>query len=128
MRASATDVLTMRPSTFRGKQGEDLAAQYFLRQGYTILGRNLRCRFGEIDLFVQRGNLIVCAEIKTGVNASSEVWSLAQQRRLRRAAVLFLDQYELLDYSCRFDLLVIRKIGETWTLQHLKNVLTFDEF
>ena len=33
-----------------GDQGETLAGQYLERRGYTILNRQWRCRFGELDL------------------------------------------------------------------------------
>lgn len=36
-----------------GRWGEDLAAEYLIERGYTILERNVRTRYGEIDLVAQ---------------------------------------------------------------------------
>ncbi|MCC6580214.1 MAG: YraN family protein, partial [Phycisphaeraceae bacterium] len=49
-----------------GQRGEQLAAQYLRRQGYRILARNLRFRFGEIDLLAMApdGLTVVVVEVK----------------------------------------------------------------
>lgn len=48
-----------------GGWGERLAASYLEDKGYTILGRNLRTRFGEIDLLARQGEQLVFVEVKT---------------------------------------------------------------
>ena len=48
-----------------GRAGEDRAARYFEDQGYAVLARNWRCRAGEIDLVVSRGEHVVVVEVKT---------------------------------------------------------------
>ena len=41
-----------------GDWGEERAARYLRLRGYSILGRNFRCRQGEIDIIAaRRGNL-----------------------------------------------------------------------
>ena len=82
----------------------------------------------EIDLLVQDRDLVVCVEVKTRKKIPCEVWPKAQQERLRKAAMVFLDRYDLLGYSCRFDLITVWKVGEKWILRHQKNVLVFDDF
>ena len=48
-----------------GRWGEDLAARYLAEQGYTILARNLRTPYGEIDLLVRQDRTTVFVEVKT---------------------------------------------------------------
>ncbi len=48
-----------------GKSGEDKAAQYLESQGYNILTRNFRTRYGEIDIVAQKNNAVYCVEVKT---------------------------------------------------------------
>ena len=53
----------------RGVRGERLAANYLRRQGYRVLGRNLRSRVGEIDILAEAPDkhTVVLVEVKTGV-------------------------------------------------------------
>ena len=36
-----------------GRWGEDLAAEFLEQQGYRIVDRNWKCRFGELDLVAE---------------------------------------------------------------------------
>ena len=48
-----------------GKFGEDMAAKFLERQGFQIVERNFRTRWGEIDLIVQKGEHLHFVEVKT---------------------------------------------------------------
>jgi putative endonuclease len=48
-----------------GALGEQLAAAHLERLGFTILARNVRTRYGEIDLIVFDGCTLIFAEVKT---------------------------------------------------------------
>jgi putative endonuclease len=48
-----------------GLLGEKIASQYLLLQGYKILDRNFRSRFGEIDIVAQEKDVLVFVEVKT---------------------------------------------------------------
>lgn len=55
-----------------GRLGEDLASRFLAGQGYKVVDRNFRTRFGEIDLIAQREDLsmstnneILFCEVKT---------------------------------------------------------------
>ena len=39
-----------------GKKGEDLAAQYLLERSYTILERNWRFKYWEVDIIASKKN------------------------------------------------------------------------
>lgn len=47
-----------------GAKGEDLAADYLVAQGFTILFRNYRYGKSEVDLIVQRDDWLVFVEVK----------------------------------------------------------------
>ena len=44
---------------YRGKQGENAAAEYLTSSGIKIVDRNFRCPLGEIDLIAKDGKTIV---------------------------------------------------------------------
>ena len=48
----------------KGKEGEDLAADFLVRQGYEIVERNFRYKRSEIDLIVRKENWLVFVEVK----------------------------------------------------------------
>ena len=47
-----------------GDEGEALAAQFLEDQGCTILARQWRCRYGELDLVARKGDAIRFVEVK----------------------------------------------------------------
>jgi putative endonuclease len=48
-----------------GRLGESLAERYFRGKGWTIIGRNVRVRFGELDLVALDGGELVIVEVRT---------------------------------------------------------------
>ena len=48
-----------------GSWGEQVAAQYLEMRGFTILDRNYRTPYGEIDLIAQKEDMIIFVEVKT---------------------------------------------------------------
>jgi putative endonuclease len=79
-----------------GAQGEDLAAAWYTGQGYTVVGRNWRCREGELDLVLTRGRGVVFCEVKTrrgtGFGIPAEAVTGEKQRRLRHLAARWLGE------------------------------------
>lgn len=77
-----------------GAKGEDLAVAWYTGQGYTVLGRNWRCRDGELDVVVSRDRCVVFCEVKTrrgaGFGVPAEAVTGEKQRRLRRLATRWL--------------------------------------
>jgi putative endonuclease len=77
-----------------GARGEQLAADWYVARGYTLVARNWRCREGELDLVVARDGELVFCEVKTRSSdrfgTPAEAVTLAKQRRLRQLAAMFL--------------------------------------
>jgi putative endonuclease len=47
-----------------GAWGEELALHYLTRRGYTLIERNYRTRYGELDLILRDQNTLVFVEVK----------------------------------------------------------------
>ena len=94
-----------------GKLGEDIAAKFLTRRGYTILYRNWRCMLGEIDIVAQDKDFIVFVEIKTRKSISFGPGYLSvnspKQLKLIKLAKVFLKRYGLTDKPCRIDIVSI---------------------
>lgn len=78
----------------KGTVGEDIAEKYLKSQGYDILGRNLNCRYGEIDLVARKKDHLFFVEIKlrkgNDFGSAIEAVSSTKQKRIRKSAEYFL--------------------------------------
>ena len=76
--------------------GEDLAASWYLANGYEILARNWRCREGELDLVAARGRVYVFCEVKARTTdvfgTPVEAVTRTKAARIRRLAARWLDE------------------------------------
>ncbi|MFV1989112.1 MAG: YraN family protein [Acidimicrobiales bacterium] len=83
------------PRRALGCHGEDVAAEWYETQGYSIVARNWRVRAGEIDLIALKGKALVVCEVKTRSSrrfgSPFEAVTRPKQRRIRGLALQFLD-------------------------------------
>ncbi len=91
-----------------GDAGERAAIQHLRGQGFRIITRNYRNAAGEIDFIAREGEILVFVEVKTRRSGQPvEAVNLEKQRRLARAALVFLRRYRLLDHRWRFDVVAV---------------------
>ncbi|MEL6494563.1 MAG: YraN family protein [Cyanobacteria bacterium J06623_7] len=98
-----------------GDLGEQLIGRWLELQGYSILKRNWRCRWGEVDLIAREksSDTIAFVEVKTRGDRNWDADGLLavndqKQQKIIQTAALFLAQYpELADLPCRFDLALV---------------------
>lgn len=98
-----------------GALGEAAAAAWLEAHGYQVLARNLRTRYGEIDLVARTGATVVFVEVKsrTGMRYGhpSEAIGARKQRRIVRLATPALRQLGLHGRAVRFDAIAVRMDG-----------------
>jgi putative endonuclease len=106
-----------------GVAGEDVVAQWYLDAGYTVLGRNWRCREGELDLVLAADHTLVFCAVKTrrgaAYGAPFEAVTVSKQRRLRSLALRWLaDHPHHRAPNLRFDVAsVLAERGKTPVVQ-----------
>ena len=106
-----------------GAQAEQWAVQHLIRQGMKLVTQNYRGKFGEIDLIMQDGAVLVFVEVRLRRNedfggAAASIDKRKQQRIIRTA-----QQYlSSLDRTpqCRFDV-VLMGDAQGHNVQWLKN-------
>jgi putative endonuclease len=95
----------------RGDSAESLAAAFLERAGLTILERNYRCRFGEIDLVAASGTSLVFVEVRArkseAFGGAAASITAAKRRRLVAAARHYLATHRPRG-TCRFDVVLVR--------------------
>jgi putative endonuclease len=94
-----------------GRSGEAAAEAFLRRRGMCILERRYRRRVGEIDLIAEHADVVVFVEVKTRsgslYGSPAESVTLHRQRRLARAALVFLAGRGWLDRATRFDVVEV---------------------
>ena len=77
-----------------GRQGEDMALEYLLQNGYKLLERNWHCRHKEVDLIVGHEDGIHIVEVKTRTGPTclepERAVNYRKQRNLKAAAGAYL--------------------------------------
>ena len=84
-----------------------------MRQGLTIVGRNFRTRFGEIDLIARDGSTLVFVEVRLRTSSrfggAAESITTAKRARLVAAAREYLGRTRG-ERACRFDAILMQRL------------------
>jgi putative endonuclease len=112
-----------------GLRGEDIAADYLKRKGYSVLNRNFRTPYGEIDLVSEQGNSIVFTEVKTRASKSLGPPEISITRRkadhMRSAAEFYIQEYGEQYDEWRIDVISVQiQTNETPLIVHFENAIT----
>lgn len=81
----------------RGAQAERMAADWLADKGLKLIERNMRSRFGEIDLIMEDGATLVFVEVRYREHAdyggAAASVTATKQARLRRAIGVYLTRH-----------------------------------
>jgi len=106
-----------------GAQAEQWAAQYLYRHGLKLVEQNYRSRFGEIDLIMRDGMVLVFVEVRLRRNSSyggaAASIDTRKQQRIIRTAQQYLTGLAHIP-SCRFDVVLMDDV-QGLKAQWLKN-------
>jgi putative endonuclease len=114
-----------------GARGEDLAVAELRRQGLEVVGRNWRCRLGEIDVIatetVAGRTTVVFCEVKCrsglGFGDPLEAITWAKLRRLRSLAAEWLRVHDVGRVAVRLDAVgVLLARGQPPKVTHVRGV------
>jgi putative endonuclease len=98
------------PRDALGDRGENYAARYLRKLGYSIIVRNFRCPLGEIDIVARDGKTLVFVEVKT--RAQDEPTPETQVDEIKRHQITkagkhYLSRYGIPQPPARFDVVAI---------------------
>lgn len=111
-----------------GNLGENLALKQLKNNGYKILERNFRSKFGEIDIIAQEGDFLVFIEVKTRWSQKfgppEEAVTPWKIKRITKAAQYYKMLQSELPEALRIDVVAIDLSpgGEVGEIKILKNV------
>ena len=97
-----------------GKFAEGRAEAHLKSQGLSLVARNVRSRFGEIDLIMRDGAALVFVEVRSrsrsDFGSAADSVTRAKQRRIVLAAREYLARQPGLP-ACRFDVVTLDGTG-----------------
>lgn len=113
-----------------GKEGENFGALFLESRGHTLLARNWRGRYGELDLVSLDGDTLVFTEVKTRrgqkFGAPQNAVTAAKQKKLCLAALEFIAAEGYEDYNVRFDVLALIRSQDGFQPEWFTGAFEFD--
>ena len=108
-----------------GRWGEDVAADYLERQGYTIIERDWKSGHRDLDIIALDGDMVVFVEVKTRSNRMFTDPEMAidyqKIRHLQQTANHYI-KYRHIDSDIRFDIItVVGTINDSPAIDHIKD-------
>jgi putative endonuclease len=93
-----------------GHKGEEIAADYLKKKGYTVLHRNYTTPLGEADIIAKDNNTIVFVEVKARSSDTFgqpfEAVNHRKQEKLKKIALYYLKRHQI-ESPVRFDIVSI---------------------
>lgn len=90
-----------------GRRGEELAREFLVQSGYSILAVNYRSRHREIDIIAEEGGDLVFVEVKTRTGndfgTGLEAITASKRAHIIRAAAEYIHEQQAAMRTCRFD-------------------------
>ena len=116
-----------------GRLAEQAAADYLSRQGWHLLGRNVRVGRGELDLIVRRGRVLAFVEVKARCTATcgspEDAVGARKRHQVARLAELWLASHPwaVRDVDdVRFDIIAVDAGQSALVVRHLPAAFTLD--
>ena len=109
-----------------GKFGETIAENYLIKNGYKILKKNFRTKFGEIDIIAEKGNFIIFIEVKFRKNPeygkAEESINHHKLKKIYNTANFYLKNIYKKNKLPRIDIIAINCFDKL-EIKHYKNIL-----
>jgi putative endonuclease len=113
----------------RGRVGEDDAVRWLAAHGFEIVERNVVNHGGEIDVVAKEGETLCFIEIKARdgklYGPAIAAVTPGKQRRLSRAAALYIAVRGLHRLPARFDVLGLDREGNGWRYTLVRNAFPY---
>jgi len=121
------ELMTQTARQELGAAGELLARRHLEHRGYRFITANWRRSYGELDLVMRDGDVLVFVEVKTRsgerLATAEESLTAAQARRLLRGAQSFLaERADLADLFWRVDFVAIT-LAPTGAVSRLTHIV-----
>lgn len=110
-----------------GSYAEGLVIKFLQEQGYKILQKNYRCKFGEIDIIAKHQEFLVFIEVKARTSCKfglpQDSINYHKQQKIRNVSQVYLSVHNLHQKPIRYDVvaLLFNKQYELEKIEVIKN-------
>lgn len=109
-----------------GKLGENKALLYLKNKGYSIVEKNFKSKFGEIDIIASKDHCLYFIEVKTRTNIRKgmpyEAVNFFKLKHIEMAAKYYLLKNSYKDYKLKIAVISILLINEEVKIQFWEDV------
>ncbi|CFY08331.1 Uncharacterised protein family UPF0102 [Syntrophomonas zehnderi OL-4] len=107
-----------------GRLGEEIAVRYLEKEGYKILARNYRNRYGELDVICIKKEVLVFVEVKTRrsnrYGSAEEAVTPKKIEHIKKVSLHYLADCHFKYKEIRFDVVSILMLEPDYRLNHIK--------
>lgn len=115
-----------------GDAAEAAALELLINHGLSLVARNVRYPFGEIDLIMRDGPVLAFVEVRFrrsdrfgGAAASVDA---SKRRKIARASQAWLSSHrQYAQAACRFDVVCAMPAGEALQCEWIRSAFTMDD-
>lgn len=107
-----------------GEKGEEIAKDFLIRKGYSIIKTNWTYGKLEIDIIAINNDFIVFIEVKTRSSAFIVEPEAAVTRKKQKQIIKAADKYmtfNSIDKEARFDIITVLVSGEKIKITHIED-------
>ena len=95
----------------KGKSGEHTACRFLKKEGYKIIEKNFRCRYGEIDIIASEKKVLCFIEVKSRKNSNfavpEEYVDIRKQKKLIKTSLIYISKLKDTESDKRFDVVSV---------------------
>ena len=113
----------MNTSKTKGVNGEIIAKNHLIKEGYEILKTNFHSQFGEIDIVAYKERITVFVEVKNYkrkslINPLTKINNKKQENLIKTAKYYMYKENK--EMECRFDAIILEN---NHVKKHLQNII-----
>ena len=111
-----------------GKLGEELAQDFLVKNGYTLLETNFEFQKAEIDIIAQKDNILAIVEVKTRTSIDFGLPQDFVKPKKIQLLVKAVNEYVItkdMDVDVRFDIIAIHKAGKEFVIDHIEDAFFY---
>jgi putative endonuclease len=115
------------PTYEKGISAESCAGKKLEADGYKIINKRVRTKYGEIDILAKRGDCLVAVEVKQrrSLDSARSCITKKQQRRISNAMLAVISERDEQFENYRVDVICFDTAGR---FEHIENAFPIEEF